>query len=72
MNAENHNFKEELTRKFHEFELMGLESYAKYLNVQHKMSNNNASMEAYNKYIVKEIERNTKKIESVKAKLGSM
>lgn len=71
MNTENHNFKEELTRKYHEFELMGLESYAKYLNLQYKMSNNNASMEVYNKYIIKEIERNTQKIESVKAKLGS-
>jgi hypothetical protein len=69
MTAENTNFKDQITQKFHEFELMGLESYAKYLDLQLKMSNKRDSMETYVKYISKEIERNNKKIESVKAKI---
>jgi len=63
------NFKDQFTQKFHEFELMGLESYAKYLELQLKMSDKRNSMEAYVKYITKEIDRNNKKIESVKLKI---
>lgn len=69
MTAENKNFKDQITQKFHEFELMGLESYAKYLELQSKMSEKSDNMLAYSKYISKEIERNNKKIESVKEKI---
>jgi len=66
---ETNNFKTQFEVKFHEFQLMGLEQYAKYLAQQIKLSDSHSNWEAYKKYIEKEIIRNDKKIQSVKEKL---
>jgi len=44
-------------------------SYTKYLEQQLKLSSKKENMASYHKYIIKEIVRNNKKIESVKAKM---
>lgn len=68
MEANDNNFKNIFTNKFLEFQLHGLESYANYLNQQILLSKDKPNWAAYKRYIEKEIERNNKKIESVKTK----
>ena len=68
MEANDNNFKNHFTNKFLEFQLNGLEAYTAYLNQQIILSKDKPNWAAYKRYIEKEIERNNKKIESVKAK----
>ncbi|MCX6185690.1 MAG: hypothetical protein NTU43_01675 [Bacteroidetes bacterium] len=68
MEANDNNFKNHFTNKFLEFQLNGLEAYAAYLNQQMILSKDKPNWAAYKSYIEKEIVRNNKKIESVKAK----
>lgn len=63
------DFQNQFVEKFLEFQLAGLESYAKYLKQQLKLSKTHDNWEAYKKYIEKETLRNDKKILSVKEKL---
>ncbi len=70
MPVTNNHLKKEFTRKFLEFQLYGLEKYARYLNDQIKLSKKNDTWTAYKRYIEKEIIRNDKKILDVKNKLA--
>ena len=69
MATTNHEFKNQFVVKFLEFQLNGLQQYAKYLKQQLKLSASHDNWEAYKKYIEKEIIRNDKKILSVQEKL---
>ncbi len=63
------NLKEQFARKFIEFELSGLKSYAKYLKDQQARSIKNDTRGPYEKYIEKEITRNDKKIKKCENQL---
>lgn len=70
MPTTNNHLKNQFNKKFLEFQLYGLEHYAKYLNDQIVLSKKNDTWTAYEKYIEKEIVRNNKKILDVKNKLA--
>ena len=56
--------KSKLAQKFREFQLMGLESYGKYLDKELKNAQTDIKRR-YREYIENEIERNKKKIASL-------
>ena len=63
------DFKDQFAKKILEFQLNGLEQYAKYLKQQLKIADQHEHWEIYKKYIEKETIRNNKKIISVKEKI---
>ncbi len=59
--------KSTIAKKFTEFQLSGLRSYGNYLNTQLEQSEGKSNREAYTRYIKNEIERNSKKIQTLEA-----
>ncbi len=58
------------SQKFNEFKLNGLKSYDEYLANELVYSAYKANRKAYTKYIEKQIEKNTKKIQKLQDKMA--
>ena len=62
--------KSKFSQKFNEFKLNGLKSYGEYLTNELVYSADKTNRNAYTKYIEKEIEKNTKKIQKLLSKMA--